>query len=136
VGLFGGFPDGVAWTRVELTRDELAAVRYISYSFWLELSGGTRNRADAAARIGSGVHVFGMATDGFHDVARAFSAGPSWPELVIVSALEEGGDVVLEGHVRLTAMALAPAAVPEVTPVLRGVSPRMAEWWGAVVPAD
>jgi hypothetical protein len=127
-GLFGGFPHGVRWDRVALTPDELMAVRYINYSYWIELSGGTRRPEDAAERIQAGIDVFGVPSDGFLDVARAFAAGAEWPELIIVSAVAEGRDVVLEGHVRLTGMALAPDAIPGEVEVIRGVSPGMVDW--------
>jgi hypothetical protein len=128
-GLFAGFPGDVRWQRVRLTRDELAVVRYIDYDYWVELSGGSRRPADAAERIRSGVRVFGVANDGFLDAAQALRTGARWPELILVSAAAEGGDVVLEGHVRLTACALAVDAVPAETEALRGVSPRFADWW-------
>ncbi len=127
-GLFDGFPGDVRWDRVALTRDELAAVRYIDYSYWLELSGGTRKPADAAARIRSGAEVFGVPNDGFFALAGAFAAGADWPELIVVSARPEGGDIVLEGHVRLTAMMLATDAIPGEIEVLRGVSAQMVDW--------
>jgi hypothetical protein len=132
-GLFGGFPDDVHWDRVTLTPDELMAVRYINYSYWIELSGGTRRPEDAAERIRSGINVFGVPSEGFLDVARAFADGTEWPELIIVSAVAAGRNVVLEGHVRLTAMALAPDAIPAEVEVIRGVSPRMTEWSEYVV---
>jgi hypothetical protein len=46
----------------------------------------------------------------------------------MVSSKPEGENVVLEGHARLTAMALAPEALPPEIEVLRGVSPSMT-WW-------
>jgi hypothetical protein len=131
-GLFAGFPTDVRWQRVALTRAELAAVRYINYDYWVELSGGTRRPADAAERIRAGVRVFGVPSDGFLDAAAALAAGAEWPELIIVSATAEGGDVVLEGHVRLTAFALAPSSVPTQIEVLRGVTPRFVHWWAYV----
>jgi hypothetical protein len=132
-GLFDGFPHGVQWDRVALRPDELMAVRYINYSYWNELSGGTRRPTDAADRIRAGVQVFGVPSDGFFDAAYAFAAGAEWPELIVVSAVAEGRDVVLEGHVRLTAMALAPDAIPAEVEVIRGVSPAMAEWTEYVI---
>ena len=126
-GMFGGFPDGVSWQRVALTADELLSVRYIDYSDWVQLSGGTRRPMDAAARVQAGLEVFGVPNDAFVELSRDFAAGADWPELIVVSASPEGGDVVLEGHVRLTAMALAPGAIPAETEVIRGVSPRMVD---------
>jgi hypothetical protein len=111
-GLFGNFPDGVQWDRVALAPDELMEVRYINYSYWLELSGGTRKPADAATRIRAGIEVFRVPNDGFLELAQDFAAGADWPALIVVSASSEGDDVVLEGHARLTAMALAPEANP------------------------
>jgi hypothetical protein len=128
-GLFGGFPGDVQWQRVALTCDELAGVRYIDYDYWVELSGGTRRPADAAERIRADIRIFGVPNDGFLELAAAIEAGARWPELIIVSAVPEGGDVVLEGHARLTAFALVPDAVPPEVEVLRGVTPRMVEWW-------
>jgi hypothetical protein len=127
-GLFGGFPPDVRWQRVALTRDELAAVRYIEYDYWVELSGGTRRPRDAAERIRAGIQIFRVPNDGFFDAAAALDAGAQWPELIVVSAAAEGGDVVLEGHARLTAFALAPDAVPAEIEVLRGYSPGIAAW--------
>src|SRR5213075_2037773 len=98
--------------------------------YWVELSGGSRRPSDAAERIRAGVRVFGVSNEGFCAAAEALAAGAQWPELILVSAVAEGGDVVLEGHVRLTGCALAPDAVPAEVAVLRGVSPRIAEWWG------
>jgi hypothetical protein len=132
-GLFGGFPHGVRWDRVALTPDELMAVRYINYSYWVELSAGSRRPEDAAERIRAGIDVFGVPSDGFFDVARAFAAGAEWPELIIVSAVAEGHNVVLEGHVRLTGMALAPNAIPAEVEVIRGVAPGIVDWWAYAI---
>ena len=53
--LFDGLPYGdVGWSRVALRRDEVLAIRYIDYDYWVELSGGTRLPADAAQRIRAG----------------------------------------------------------------------------------
>jgi len=127
VGLFDGFPNDVRWERVTLTASEVASVLYIDWSYWLELSGGSRRPADAAARIRAGFEAFGVKNDGFHELAAEFRERRAWSELILVSARAEGGDVVLEGHARLTAMALAADAVPRETEMIRGVSPRMVE---------
>ena len=43
-GLFHGFPHDLRWGRAALTPDEVLAVRYIEYDYWVELSGGTHVR--------------------------------------------------------------------------------------------
>jgi hypothetical protein len=51
---FDEFPEDVHWQWMAITTDELAAVRYIDYSYWNKLSGGTRLPLDAAPRIRAG----------------------------------------------------------------------------------
>src|SRR5438552_858158 len=41
-GVFKYVPEDVSWHRYALDRQELARVRYIDYSYWIEISGGTR----------------------------------------------------------------------------------------------
>ena len=43
-GLFGDFPAHVTWIRAVLSADEAAKVRYMNYSYWIELSGGSRGQ--------------------------------------------------------------------------------------------
>ena len=109
-------------------RGEMLSVRYIDWSYWLELSGQTRLPTEAAARIRAGRQAFGVPNDGALALANDLAHGLRWPPLIVVSAHPEGGDVVLEGHVRLTAMALAAEALPNEIETLRGVSPGMTRW--------
>ena len=62
-----------------ITPAELAAVRYIGYDYWVELSGGTRLPGDAAARIRAGVTVFGVSSDRPLSMARAVADGARFP---------------------------------------------------------
>jgi hypothetical protein len=125
-GVFGRFPDAVSWQRVVLARDELVAVRYIDWDYWLELSGGSRSPVDAARRIRDGVAPYGISTDGF--LAAAERVGEGWPPLIVCTAGADEPLVLLEGHVRLTAYALAGDSAPDELGALLGTSPRMAEW--------
>jgi hypothetical protein len=102
-------------------------LRYIQYSFWNEPSGGSRRPLDAAARIRDGIVVFGrLPTDGFLTAAESLTVA-AMPELIVV-----GGPgprlVVLEGHVRLTALALRPELLPSELEVLLGRSSRISGW--------
>ncbi len=61
--VFEFFPACVLWVRALLAPDELARVRYIEYSYWNEISGGSRLPADAARRIKAGIEAFGVPND-------------------------------------------------------------------------
>jgi hypothetical protein len=73
--LFEHFPTAVKWVRAQLAATELTRVRYIEYSYWNELSGGSRLAADAARRINAGVRPFGVSNERFRRAARALRSG-------------------------------------------------------------
>lgn len=119
------FPDDVTWTRAELTPAELAAVRYMDYSYWTEISGGTRLPADAARRIRAGHRAYDVPNDRFVTAGRAAGAGVRFPPLILVGVTHDSL-VCLEGHLRLTAYALA--GFPAAAECLLGTAPGMAAW--------
>ncbi|MFN7998608.1 MAG: hypothetical protein U0Q18_33605 [Bryobacteraceae bacterium] len=127
-GLFENFPNSVAWARFAMDSAELMQVQYINYSYWNELSGGSRFARDAAIRIRAGITVFGMTTHHFLEMGEALRKGATFPELVLAGADEHSGLVVLEGHARLTAYALAPDLIPKGMTVIVGLSPEMIAW--------
>jgi hypothetical protein len=127
--LFEGFPGDVRWQRVALTRAELAQVHYIRYSYWEELTCGTRIPADGVARIRANRPVYGVPMDGFLRAEAALRQGAVFPELIVVRAGAGEPLVVLEGHLRLTAYALAPQCLPDELSVILGRSPLLPGWW-------
>jgi hypothetical protein len=127
--LFKGFPlDGVRWYRAMVDSNSLSQVRYVDYSYWNQLSSGTRRPADAARRIRDGFRAFGLANDGFFAAADAVLRGIPLDPPILVG--RDAGDalVVLEGHLRLTAYALVPTHVPDPLPAIVGLSPRLSTW--------
>lgn len=122
-GLFLTFPDNVSWHRAILSREELARVRYIDYSYWNELSGGSRLPADAATNIRAGKVVFGQSTQWFLNLASELERGARFPELILTGVSPTSDLVVLEGHVRLTSYFLALMSIPEEIQVIVGFSP-------------
>jgi hypothetical protein len=123
--LFEGFPTQVTWTRAGLNSGEAAKVRYVEYSYWIELSGGSRLPTDAAARVRAGVRVFDVPNDQFFDAAQALDRGERFPPLILVG--ETLGNLVCpEGHLRLTAYALA--GFPTDVECLVGTAPDMGRW--------
>jgi len=128
-----GFPTvGVDWFWAHLSRDEVLRVRYIRYSYWTALSAGTRSPVVAAERIRAGIEVYGVSNAGFLGLAGRLRQGLRVPPLIVVTALVTATDadalVVLEGHARLTAFALAPETIPPTLKVLVGASPAIARW--------
>lgn len=124
-----GFPNrGVEWAWCRLTPDELLRARYIRYSYWTALSAGTRSPVEAAHRIRAGIEVYGVSNAAFLTLADRLRAGMRVPPLILVTALDADALVVLEGHARITAWALAPETIPDPIEVLIGTSPAIARW--------
>jgi hypothetical protein len=118
-------PADVHWTRAELNPTELAQVRYIEYSYWNELSGGSRLPIDAARRIRDGVRAFDVPNQRFLAAARAVARGERFPPLILAG--RSYTDLVcLEGHLRLTGYALA--GFPTDVECLIGTASTMGRW--------
>lgn len=123
--LFKDFPAQVTWIRAILGAGEIAKVRYMDYSYWLEISGGTRLPADAAARIKAGIRAWDVPNGRFVTAARALAEGSKFPPLIVVGERQDEL-VCLEGHLRLTAYALA--GFPVDVECLVGTAPTMGHW--------
>lgn len=126
--LFEYFPSALLWQRFELTQQELLSVQYINYSYWNELSQNTRLPGTAAEAVRQGRDVYGQSSSIFLRAADAFRAGAVFPELILVRSGVDRPLVVLEGHLRLTAFALAVDALPVKTSVIVGTSPEIENW--------
>ncbi|MEU6232603.1 hypothetical protein [Kitasatospora sp. NPDC047058] len=123
--LFENFPTHVTWTRALLSADEAAAVRYLDYSYWVEVSGGSRRPTDAAARVKAGLRAFDVPNEPFVDAAHAVIGGERFPPLILVGERPDNL-VCLEGHLRLTAYALV--GFPTDIECLIGTAPAMGRW--------
>ena len=121
-GLFLGFPREVDWFRAALTRDEVLDILFIDWSWWLELSGGTRSPREAARRIRAG-ELTGMTADVTADEHEPYLDSAS--KLIAATTPSYERLVLVEGHVRLTAYALFPNRVPDELEILLGVSEEM-----------
>ena len=125
---FEGFPANVRWEWEALTPDEVARVKYIDYSYWVELSGGSRLPADAAPRVRAGIAPFGVSSAWALSFADAISAGADVPPMILVAPHEGADLVVVEGHARLTAYMLRPEVLPAELLALVGYSPDIIRW--------
>ncbi len=127
-GMFIGFPDHVEWHRASLTPDELMQVRYIDYSYWNELSDGTRLPMVAAQTIRAGRVIYGQSTQGYLRLAEELCRGGQFPELILTAVSLSAPLVVMEGHVRLTTYALSFDCLPMTVEVIVGFSPDFSKW--------
>ena len=98
------------WVWVDLDRDEAGRLTYVDYSYWNELSDGTRQVGRAAANVASGRMVFDVANDHFFSVAELVTAGQSMPPIIVVADQNDGAAEILEGHTRATGYLLADSA--------------------------
>jgi hypothetical protein len=102
------------WSRAELESDEVLAIRYIAWDYWLEITGGTRMPADGASYF---------RRRGEDD--RYLEGGRP---LIVVRASASSHLVVVEGHGRLTALAMHPATIPAPLEVLLGEGEAVRSW--------
>lgn len=98
--------DNYEWEQVELSREEVANLNYIDYSYWNELSDGTHKVGQAATNVAEGKIVFDVPNDRFFAVAEAVETGAPLPPIVLVSGDTNIGEI-LEGHLRATGYMLA-----------------------------
>jgi hypothetical protein len=109
--------DGLAWRRAVLNRDEVLAIRYVAWDYWLEVSDGTRLPAVAA------VLFRGRGGDASYE-----EVDPGAAPLIAVRADANAPIVVVEGHVRLTAYALFPERLPQELEILLGEGGSLRDW--------
>ncbi len=126
--LFVGFPLRMRWQRATLTQAELATVRYIAYDYWIALSGGTRLAPEAARRIRAGETIYGVANEGFWQLADLWAARAPFPELIFVASGSAAPLVLLEGHARLTAYFLRLERMPAPLTAIVGFAPDLPSW--------
>lgn len=126
--LFEGFPNDVEWMKIELTPDELLAVKYMNYSYWNELSNGTRDVEEAVENIRINKIPYGKSRDKYLEAAESLQNGQKFPEIIIVGEEPSGPFVVLEGHLRLTAYGMVPEKIQNPTIAILGISPDMNLW--------
>lgn len=120
-GLFSGFPKNIVWQWLRLTPTERGAIRYMNYDYWIELSGGTRQPKKAAENIRNGITVFGITHDHMPAQAEALDIA-RMPPIIVLCDKEHSDMIALEGHVRLTWMALAGDRIGDID-MLAGICP-------------
>ncbi len=125
-GVFGGFPRRVDWFRAALEPEEVLDILYIDWDWWLRITGGTRSPRDAARRMHAG-EIPGADVEWHRAIAARLQSDDPPPELIAVKT-PTGPLVLVEGHVRLTAYAVAPEYLPERLELYVGIGDAAADW--------
>lgn len=126
--LFENFPAEVKWYKAVFQKQDLSEVMYINYSYWNELSSGTRLPIHASQNIINQIEVYGVSNQGFLDISLAIKKGRAFPRLIFVSMNENSRVVVLEGHARLTAYFINSEYIPDEIEVFIGFSEKFNGW--------
>jgi hypothetical protein len=113
-GYYGDWFYELAWRWAALDPDEVLAIRYIAWDWWLEISGGTRLPLDGAAW--ERAHGSDLRVD------------PNAPPLIAARADPSAHLVVIEGHARLTGLAMHPESIPRPLEILLGESEAIRDW--------
>lgn len=111
--MFERFPTVTEWSLYSFTRDDLERIRYIDYSYWNELSAGTHMPMAAAETIRKGILIYGQDNSGFLRAAEYIRSGGTFPRMFLLTSDFENF-VIVEGHLRMTAYALAPECFNQV----------------------
>ncbi|TDO31426.1 hypothetical protein C8E87_6850 [Paractinoplanes brasiliensis] len=130
-GLFEGFPDRVDWFHGSLPPDALARVLFIDYSYWNELSGGSRRPADVRATLESGAlpgWVTEIGTDWCFELAARLATTPTVDDLIVMATPSLDKMVLLEGHARLSAVFVGGHDRRLTVNAYVGLSPAVTQW--------
>lgn len=121
--LFRSFPNDVTWRRVGVEPADWKRVRYANYPTWATLSRGTRVVTDGARNIDS-INAED-ANDNIRALAAELGKGKRYPDLIGVVDGDDG-IILIEGHSRATAYALA--RFQETVRCIVGSSTHMTDW--------
>ncbi len=127
--LFKNFPAVTGYDLCSFTGEDLTKIRYINYSYWNELSDNTRSPITAAKNVRSGKLVFGESTEGFIHASEYLKGGGKFPVMYFLTDDFERF-VIVEGHLRMTAYALAPECFVNVGAIVGKCDPtELRKWW-------
>lgn len=126
--LFENFPAVTGWNLCSFTGEDLGKIQYINYSYWNELSDNTRSPLTAAKNILNGKTVFGESNDAFIRASRYLKRGGKFPKMYFLTC-DYKRFVIVEGHLRMTAYALAPECFIDAEAIVgKSGSTELREW--------
>lgn len=111
--LFERFPTEITWSLCNFVNGDLKNIRYIDYSYWNELSQGTRLPLTAAQTILNGIEIYEQSNEGFVKAAKFLKDGGKFLRTILLTSDFEHF-VIVEGNLRMTAYALVPECFNDV----------------------
>lgn len=107
--LFKGWPKGLEWSVVALCKDDLTNVFYAQAGEWGSLSRDTFRLTDGANRIKGGDPTIpsDVPVATIRDIAEAMRQGSAFPLTIAIGSTDGERIVMVEGHARMTAHAIA-----------------------------
>lgn len=126
--LFENFPTDVSWKQVVLTKDDLQKVKFINWSYWIQISGGTRLAKDAAQNVNRGVEISGVSNKQYYDALDALKKGKKFVEPIFATIPGSEDLVLVEGHLRITTYLLDPQYTPHEIEAILGYSENFRKW--------
>jgi hypothetical protein len=134
VGLFDGFPVDVRWWVAQPTEAELLESRYVNLPAWVWFSQGTRTIYDGARTVVEWGGALGNIPSALFwaMVQETTNARATLlPRTILVAPSVVSVPVILDGHLRLTAWAIAKrigARWVDTPSVIVGTSPGLSTW--------
>ena len=107
--IFEEYPENVMWKFVEFAEEDIEKLRYISYSYWDEISKGTSRPSEAAKTVAAGIEIFGVSNQYFLSGSELLRKGEHFPPIITL-ANDDGTFTLLEGHCRATCYAMVPGS--------------------------
>lgn len=126
--LFENFPSQIEWSVCSFTEEDLEKIQYIDYSYWNELSEGTRSPLTAAKAVRKGVTIYGQSTEGFLHAAKYIENGGSFQNMIFLTS-DFNSFVIVEGHLRMTAYALTPKHFDNIQCIVGKCSQKDLDIW-------
>ena len=131
--LFEKFPKDVQWYHGLLPPEDLERVRYIDYSYWDSLSGGSRRPADVLPTLQAGRlprRPTELGTTWCFEFAAQLASAESVDGLIVMATPDLSDLVLLEGHARLTAIFVGGLQQQLTVRSYLGLSSDLSQWSG------
>lgn len=125
--LFDSFPNDIEWYRILLNRADFLQIKHMNYSYWIDLSGGSRLVADAVKRLAAG-EIEKATARWIRAAANSVEQGVLFPEIILVGQNRRSDLIILEGHLRATGYLASLDYLPPELSAIVGYSEKIAEW--------